>query len=1285
MNLFFLIMASFFGAFALGFTKFFGMTYLAAEVYGPASKVWVIQAVGSLMTFGPTLAYVIAGPFAASSRKWKVMFIGASGAALAVALGSGFADRSAIAVWAGLFAVGFSMGIFSAGKMSAAPLQAERGTLSIFAVNAGLSVGFLGGILSGAYFGTLAYEKITDTGALIAGILFLLTAAVALPCRYSNEAPKKFGESLRKLGTETLSLLLRFPLYLLSGPILWGVAGATALAMTAYAETAGLGGAAACSLMSLYAAVGTILGNLVSPPLAKRRFTWALGLSACMTLMVTAMPAVVSLSLHLGVAPSSVYYVMAAYLVVLGFFFGAATNLVDAEYLRLVRTIGKEGEGAALQSAMIAIFSFVIGGVIGISIFYEWLSPVSQFVILGLLSFCAVSGFMVLALMSGEINSLLRFIIRVGAKLALSIRYKIKITGVENLPASPRGLLILPNHPAEIDPVILTLWLWKICAPRPVVTERFFADRFLAPIIRLTGAFAIPDMEAGASRYKTMRIEKTLNEVICALNSGSNVLLYPAGRLSSSGVERLGAASGVCRILKAAPDARVAMVSIRGLRGSSFSKDANGGAAPDFVKSASAGLLAVLRNLIFLTPKRNVTISISVPENFPRDAEPLAINEFLEKFYNGGGEEPLNPVPADYWNRSPARSLAGSGVKPVMSNISNIDPKVFESVQRFFSLKLELAAEKIHPESRLAEDLGIDSLKKAEILILLEDEFFASNVEMAELRTVADVVLAASGALASGESDTSNCTPPKWIEGEERPPVMPPEGATLQEAFLSCCDRMGNSIAIADDMRGVVRWRDLKISVLVLADVFRKLPGERLGIMLPASVGATICTAATLLAGKVPVMMNWTVGRKNLEFAAKVSGIEKVVTSGAFLDKLVIADFGEVESMLVFIEDIKDGIGLPEKLFAAILARRCAAHIVAELGLDKIRPEDPAVILFTSGSESAPKGVPLSHLNIISNLTAAVQEMHFAPNDIIMAILPPFHSFGFTACTMFPLACGIKVAYHPNPTDARRIAEASRKWQATTLIGTPSFVTAILNASGEPVKTLRLIIVGAEKAPESLYRRIESLGNGAQLLEGYGITECSPILTFNRAGEPPEGVGRPFPGVTLLVVNPESHIPLEAGKIGLILARGDNVFSGYLGNKPDPFLDIGGGKWYSTGDLGYLAPSGALILAGRMKRFVKIGGEMVSLPAIEEELSAKWPPGEDGASLAVVAVEKEGMRPELVLFTSADISKDSANEALVGAGFSNLYRMSKVLHLDSIPLLGTGKTDYQTLISNAGK
>jgi long-chain-fatty-acid--[acyl-carrier-protein] ligase len=207
---------------------------------------------------------------------------------------------------------------------------------------------------------------------------------------------------------------------------------------------------------------------------------------------------------------------------------------------------------------------------------------------------------------------------------------------------------------------------------------------------------------------------------------------------------------------------------------------------------------------------------------------------------------------------------------------------------------------------------------------------------------------------------------------------------------------------------------------------------------------------------------------------------------------------------------------------------------------------------------------------------------------------------------------------------------------------------------------------------------VEGLPN-AVILEGYGITECAPVITINRADEPPAGVGKPLPGVEIKIVDLDSREELKTGDRGLILVNGPNVFSQYMGVDKDPFIELENKRWYDTGDLGYLNEKGFLFLAGRLKRFVKVAGEMISLPAIELALAEHWPADDSGAVLAVEAIESEDKRPELFLLGSVKIDLEEANDVLKKAGFSNLSKLKKLIQLDEMPLLGTGKTDYQTI------
>ncbi len=228
-----------------------------------------------------------------------------------------------------------------------------------------------------------------------------------------------------------------------------------------------------------------------------------------------------------------------------------------------------------------------------------------------------------------------------------------------------------------------------------------------------------------------------------------------------------------------------------------------------------------------------------------------------------------------------------------------------------------------------------------------------------------------------------------------------------------------------------------------------------------------------------------------------------------------------------------------------------------------------------------------------------------------------------------------------------------------------------------------MFISGAEKAPQELFDRVARLGTGAVLIEGYGITECSPILTLNRFNLPSKGVGRLVPNVELITIHPETFEQLPEGADGEICVRGPNIFNGYLGNPRSPFIEFDGKQWYRTGDLGHIDPDGSVILSGRLKRFTKIAGEMISLGAVEEilakQLIKEGRISPDVPSVAIISRENKEGKTQLVLFITIDIDRDYANEILRQAGFSNLVKITEVKKIEEIPLLGAGKTNYRSL------
>jgi long-chain-fatty-acid--[acyl-carrier-protein] ligase len=441
-------------------------------------------------------------------------------------------------------------------------------------------------------------------------------------------------------------------------------------------------------------------------------------------------------------------------------------------------------------------------------------------------------------------------------------------------------------------------------------------------------------------------------------------------------------------------------------------------------------------------------------------------------------------------------------------------------------------------------------------------------------------------------------------------------------------------------------------------------------------VAADTSFLALLWAHKLPVLLNWTTGPVNLDHAAKVMQIRRVVTSRKFIDRIGV----KIEGVdYVFLEDVRKGIGKPEAAITLLANRLFPGKVLASL--PRFEPDDTAVVLFTSGSEKAPKAVPLTHRNIMTDVQAGASAFGFRRREILLGFLPPFHSFGLSANLVLPLVGGVRVAHHADPTDAAGLVRKIAAYKPTLLFSTPTFFSYILNAAKPAdLASLRVVVTGAEKCPDALFARAKEMTPNAVLSEGYGITECSPVVSVNRPGNlRPGTIGQPLDGVEVLVVDPDSMKPLRTGARGLLLVHGATIFPGYLHyDGPSPFHEHDGKRWYITGDLARVDADGFIHFAGRLKRFLKAGGEMISLPAIEEPLASAYPPGEKGPQVAVEGIETPSGR-RIVLFTTAEIKLAEANALLTKAGFRGIMRLDEVRRVDALPLLGTGKIDYKVL------
>ncbi|MFV0340238.1 MAG: AMP-binding protein [Parachlamydiaceae bacterium] len=889
-------------------------------------------------------------------------------------------------------------------------------------------------------------------------------------------------------------------------------------------------------------------------------------------------------------------------------------------------------------------------------------------------------------------------------RFILWFRYRIKVEGLEKLDSKyltrPGGVLFLPNHPTIfVDPIAATLSILHKKQIRPMIVEYMYYYPVVNSLMRFMNALPIPDFDVSSNTLKRSKSEKVIGEVIEGLKHGDNFLIYPAGRIKQTAYEAVGGASGVHRILQETPEANIVLMRIKGLWGSKFSR-ALTGAKPLMFPTIWWGVKQVLKNLLFFTPRRTITIEVCpAPDDFPRNGTRIEVNQYLERWFNkpDGLTEQIGQYPGDslvlvpysVWSKELPRVALDEDKDEVKRwvDLGKIPNSIKEKVIAKIAMMTDNVPSSIKPEMNLSTDLGMDSLDTAELAIFLHDTFDITSVPVNELTTVARVMGIAAKQIVCKQplkdeiSDLSKWYAPVKHERREMPP-----GETISEVFINNCKKLGKAAAVGDARTGILSYKDMLVRSILLARMIKKFPGKHIGIMLPASVVADLCIFATQLAGKVPVMINWTVGPRHLESVVQLADPSVILSSWAFVDRLEGVDLSPIESRMVLLEDKRRDITIVDKIKALLISKRSTQRILSAISDEKIKPSDEAVILFTSGSEAMPKGVPLTHANILENQRAALQDIKLYSDDIFYGILPPFHTFGFSISCILPVLAGIKVAFYPDPTDGKALALGFEKWRITIMCGAPTFIKGLLkSALPSQLKTMRLCVTGAEKAPDDLFEMLRSLNKEDSVLEGYGITECAPVLTMNREDRKKKGVGQALHNVELLVVNPETLEPVATGTQGLILARGPNIFTGYLnpGIEP-PFVDAEGKSWYKTGDLGELDADGYLTISGRMKRFIKMGGEMVSLSAIEEALmqvSSKygWPKAVEGPVLAIVAKEVDGEKPKIYLFTKFPVTVEEVNKAVRESGFSNLIRISAVQQIDDIPIMGTGKVNYRIL------
>lgn len=493
------------------------------------------------------------------------------------------------------------------------------------------------------------------------------------------------------------------------------------------------------------------------------------------------------------------------------------------------------------------------------------------------------------------------------------------------------------------------------------------------------------------------------------------------------------------------------------------------------------------------------------------------------------------------------------------------------------------------------------------------------------------------------------------------------------------------AIVDALDDSSISQGKLLGAAIAFSRNIVARRPEKRVGVLLPPGKGGALANLAIVLAGKVPVNLNFTAGRDAIESAKEQAGITTIVSARAVASRL--AEFPWTDNV-IHLEEV-----LPRQknsiLFWWIAAILLPSRLLASLlRIPRSGDHEEAVLLFTSGSSGKPKGVALTHRNVVGNAAQCGALLDLDAADLLLASLPLFHSFGITVTLWYPLIESVRVLAYPNPLEAAKIAGAIAKHRATIMLATPTFLRAYLRkAEPHQLRSIRLLITGAEKLPRDLATKFEERF-AKPVLEGYGLTETSPVVSVNlpnpssgdegnaaEISHRPGSAGKMAPGIAAEIRHPESEAKLSLHDCGMLWLRGPNVFEGYLHDAARTAEVLRDG-WFKTGDIARFDEDGFLYIDGRLTRFSKIGGEMVPHETVEQKIVTVL--GLDAApdrQIAVVGVQDEAKGEALVLLSNVDLDLAGLRANLAAAGLPNLWMPKIVRHVDALPVLASGKLD----------
>ncbi len=483
-------------------------------------------------------------------------------------------------------------------------------------------------------------------------------------------------------------------------------------------------------------------------------------------------------------------------------------------------------------------------------------------------------------------------------------------------------------------------------------------------------------------------------------------------------------------------------------------------------------------------------------------------------------------------------------------------------------------------------------------------------------------------------------------------------------------------------------------AVLLFVKSLRHIKGENIGVILPASSVGSIVNMALFVMGKRPINLNYTLSSEALDEALRQADIKSIITSEKFMKKLSAKGFGvskQVEDICINVESVAQKFSKLDKLYATAEALLMPSWLIEMLYFKKVELTDVATILFSSGSEGAPKGIELTHKNLLSNIKQVSALLNFEKSDVILNSLPIFHSFGLTVTTLLPLCEGVTMVSAPDPTDAQAIGKLAARYQVSIMFGTSTFFRLYTrNKKLLPIMfdSVRMVVAGAEKLKPEIKSAFKSKF-GLDIFEGYGTTETSPVISVNMpdaldldsmrlvVGNRAGTVGQALPGTIIKIVDPQSLDELSVGEDGLIIVGGPQVMRGYLNNtqkSAEVIVQIDGVRYYKTGDKGHLDEDGFITIVDRYSRFAKIGGEMISLGSVEEQLEQIF---DDEVEFIATAMSDEKKGEKIVLLYTAEYDEKQMQSTVKQSDMLALAQPSRFFKVDTLPKLASGKSDFK--------